>query len=49
METFLLRYYLLSGSLLGHESWQIFLRCYILPIAKVIVGHSIFCVSRFQS
>ena len=49
METFLLQYYLCSGSLLGHASWRIFFRCYLSPIARVIVRHSIFCVSRFHS
>ena len=49
IETFLLQYYLFSGSLFGYASWQIFLRCYLSPIARVIIRHSIFCVLRFQS
>ena len=49
MDTFLLLYYLLSGYLLGNASWRTFHRCYLSPIARVIVGHSVFCVSRFQS
>ena len=49
METFLLQYYLFSGYLLGHASWRTFLRCYLSPIARVIVGHFVFCVLRIRS
>ena len=49
METFWLQYYLFSGYLLGHASWQTFLICYLSSIARVIIGHFVFCVSRFQS
>ena len=34
---------------MGHDNSQIFLICYLSPIAKVIIRHSVFCVSRFQS